>query len=326
MRLTPLDCRILDLLDRDARLSADEIARKLRVSGDSVLYHLAKLKDEKVLGWSGAMIDFWRLGLILFRISIKLSRNTAIESLAKKLFNIPGITLVVETRGEHDLIVWGVAENLKKASEAYSSANELLGSLTQTMSLELITETSSYSRGFLVNRPGKVFPARGDAGTLKLDKIEIEILKKVREDARKPATIIALELDTTPAIVSYRIKKLETSGVITGYRVNLNSEKLGLQRFRAQISFHSGYNECKSALRKFAEKTPSVTRLEFHIGGWPAELGLEIESFTKLHEALDETRSLADNGLQINGIALFRQSISAPASNWDKILMQLASN
>lgn len=320
MILDPIACRILDLLDRDARLSADEIARKLRVSGDSVLYHLARLRDQGVLERCTAALDLSALGLLLFRVSIRLTGNAHLEILKRNLFKSSHLFLLVETRGEWDLIVWGAAQSLHHVQTSFAFCQEKLGSAIRSCSLDLITETIAYSRGYLVNRPGKVFGTRGKLAAASLDSIEISILQELRADARKTAVAIARDLGTTPAVVSYRIEKLERLGVISGYRIHLNAEKIGLQRFRVPLEFRGDFTECADAVRRFCESTPAVTRLEFQIGSCPAEIGLETESFSSLHDVLDKLRTLAQGNVLVKGVVLFRQTASAPRAVWDGLL------
>ncbi len=320
MKLDPLDYRILDQLDRNARLSSDKIARALKVSADTVLYHMTKMQQAQVLERCTAVIDLASLGLLLFRVSLRLTKNISVASLEKKLFQQSYFFLIVETRGEHDLILWGAAPTLNQVQNAFSFCQEKLASVIRDSSLELITETVAYSRGYLINRPGKLFPARGNQPVKKLDVIERKILQELRQDARLPVTLIADRLKTTPAIVAYRIEKLERQGIISGYRVHLNSEIIGLQRFRVQLEFRSNFKRGSAALRKFCEVTPAITRLEFQIGAWSAEIGLEIQSFAALHEILDQLKALEGGNLQVVGVVLFRRTVSAPSQLWDKLL------
>jgi len=320
MQLDPLACRILDVVDRDARLSADEIARKLRVSGDSVLYHLARLREKGVLERCTAELDLSAIGLLLFRVSLRLTGTIEFDDVRRSLFRSRHLFLIVETRGEFDLIAWGAAPTLHDIQDCFAFCQEKLSDAVRSCSLEVITETIAYSRGYLVNRPGKVFAARGRTASVSLDPIEIRIIQELRADARKTAVAIARDLGTTPAVVSYRIEKLERLGIISGYRVHIDSEAIGLQRFRVPLEFRGNFAACAEAVRGFCARTPAVTRLDLQIGTWPAEIGLETESFSSLHEVLDKLKALAEGRVLVGGVVLFRRTASAPKAVWDALL------
>jgi DNA-binding Lrp family transcriptional regulator len=136
--LSSLEYRILDQLDRDARSSADMIARRLRVSGDSVLYHIEKLQKEKILERCSASIDFSRLGLMLFRVSIRLVKNVKLEAMSELILKIPHVTMIAEMRGDLDFIVWGVAPSLLACDKCHFSIQNAIGKLLAMSSLELI--------------------------------------------------------------------------------------------------------------------------------------------------------------------------------------------
>jgi DNA-binding Lrp family transcriptional regulator len=66
-----------------------------------------------------------------------------------------------------------------------------------------------------------------DAGTIKIDDLDIDILRSLNENARKSFRDIAKELHISLTTVSNRVKALERSGVIQGYIPVLDATKLG---------------------------------------------------------------------------------------------------
>jgi DNA-binding Lrp family transcriptional regulator len=66
-----------------------------------------------------------------------------------------------------------------------------------------------------------------DAGTLKIDDLDIDILRSLNENARKSFRDIAKELHISLTTVSNRVKALERNGVIQGYIPVLDATKLG---------------------------------------------------------------------------------------------------
>lgn len=61
-----------------------------------------------------------------------------------------------------------------------------------------------------------------------LDEIDLAILKSLQENARLPFAEVGRAVGLTAPAVSERVKKLEESGVITGYHAALNPVKAGL--------------------------------------------------------------------------------------------------
>ena len=61
------------------------------------------------------------------------------------------------------------------------------------------------------------------------NEIDVKILKALLEDARYSSRQIAKNVGVSVGTVLSRIKKMEDEGLIKGYSVNLNHEKLGYQ-------------------------------------------------------------------------------------------------
>ena len=63
---------------------------------------------------------------------------------------------------------------------------------------------------------------------LVLDRRDLDILKVLQEDARATYSEIAARVGLSPSSVHQRVRKLEGSGVIKGYRAVVDLEALGL--------------------------------------------------------------------------------------------------
>jgi DNA-binding Lrp family transcriptional regulator len=68
---------------------------------------------------------------------------------------------------------------------------------------------------------------RDDTGTLKIDDLDIDILRSLNENGRKSFRDIAKELHISLTTVSNRVRALEKSGVIQRYIPVLDATKLG---------------------------------------------------------------------------------------------------
>jgi Lrp/AsnC family leucine-responsive transcriptional regulator len=60
-----------------------------------------------------------------------------------------------------------------------------------------------------------------------LDEVNWQILNELQEDARLSYTELGRRVGLTAPAVAERVKRLEESGVIAGYRVDLNLERVG---------------------------------------------------------------------------------------------------
>ena len=60
-----------------------------------------------------------------------------------------------------------------------------------------------------------------------MDKIDLKILKCLHDNARLTASAISEEIKLSVSAVIERIKKLESNGIIKGYTIDIDQEKMG---------------------------------------------------------------------------------------------------
>src|SRR5688500_19837831 len=63
----------------------------------------------------------------------------------------------------------------------------------------------------------------------KLDSLDISILNALSKDARTPFTEIAKDLNVSSGTIHVRIRKMETMGIITTSRLNINYRALDIE-------------------------------------------------------------------------------------------------
>ncbi len=61
----------------------------------------------------------------------------------------------------------------------------------------------------------------------KVDQLDLDILKELRQDGRQSYRKLAGKLNVATGTVQARIKRMEDSGIITGYHAGINFAKIG---------------------------------------------------------------------------------------------------
>jgi Lrp/AsnC family transcriptional regulator for asnA, asnC and gidA len=61
------------------------------------------------------------------------------------------------------------------------------------------------------------------------DYLDQEIIRKLSENGRIPFSELAKELNISNSLVHLRVRKLQESGVITGFSVKLNAKQIGFE-------------------------------------------------------------------------------------------------
>ena len=100
-----------------------------------------------------------------------------------------------------------------------------------------------------------------------MDLLDLKILKALQTSGRKKNAELARELGVAPSTMMERIRRLEESGVLQGYRASIDPKKMGLN-IQACISVTLSRHETE-VIRQFEEgirKTPHI-RACYHLTG-----------------------------------------------------------
>ncbi|MDX5427177.1 MAG: Lrp/AsnC ligand binding domain-containing protein [Bacteroidota bacterium] len=93
---------------------------------------------------------------------------------------------------------------------------------------------------------------------MKIDKLDVQILRHLIKDARKPYTEIAKELVVSSGTIHVRLKKMEQMGIITGTSLHVDYEKLGYT-FIAHIGIYLTRTSLALDVIEELRKIPEVT-------------------------------------------------------------------
>lgn len=87
--------------------------------------------------------------------------------------------------------------------------------------------------------------------TDRLDSKDVEILKRFKKDSRTPMGIIGKKMDISKATVSRRVSKMEETGIIRGYSIDVDLSSMGILKSLISIQvIGSPVNEIIEVLKK----------------------------------------------------------------------------
>ncbi|WP_397543322.1 AsnC family transcriptional regulator [Roseovarius salis] len=119
---------------------------------------------------------------------------------------------------------------------------------------------------------------------MQIDKLDHALLALLRENARMPVAVLARRLGLARTTVQARLERLEATGVVQGYTVQLNDSLSAPLRATALVSI-----EPRSAPTVLArlESLPGVRTVHTTSGRFDLIVGLEAETTEELDTTLD---------------------------------------
>lgn len=130
-----------------------------------------------------------------------------------------------------------------------------------------------------------------------LDRLDLAILRALQTDARLSLAEISSEVGLTTSPCWTRIKRLEQAGVIEGYSVRINAEKVGLKdSVIVQVTLDSHSDAALERFGRELEQIPEVLEAFLVSGGYDYYLRLAVA------DTRDYERLLREKLYKIPGI------------------------
>lgn len=108
MDIDRIDCDILKLLQKDARLSNKELAAAVGLAPSSCLARVQHLRSEGVLRGAHAEVDSEALGVglqALIAVQLRQHSRTQVKAFWKHVLGLPEVLAVFHVAGTHDFQV-----------------------------------------------------------------------------------------------------------------------------------------------------------------------------------------------------------------------------
>ena len=288
------DFLILHELDRNARASYSEIGKKTRCSPEVAFYRVKKLEEAKIITQYQLMINLAKLGIIQFKIYLKLQHITSakLEEIINSFKSKPEIKWIVSCSGTWDLLL---ALETLSISQVERLTNEVLTQshgFVHTHAVSILTRASVLNRGYLAGKKD-VATAREvyhEAEPVAIDALERKILIALSANARSSIMELSRKLKTTPRTIMYRIKGLVDKQIITGYKIALNYEKLGVKFYKLNISIDNPNSEGHASLTRYLARHPNALTFVTVLGGWQLEPEFEVFSEKEFQDILTDLK------------------------------------
>lgn len=286
-----LDRKILFELDTDSRQPLERIARKLRQGRDRIIYRVDRLIDCGIIRHFSVILDPYRLGYAIYKTYLRLENKQARQKeLLARLLKNPKVYWVAQCDGSYDLIFCVYA---KRPHEFYAIQDEILNEfrdLVLDYSVYTIVELDLFRKNYLLRKGDSYAAVGGKAEEIEIDDLERHVLKLLCDNSRVSAVDISRKLGVSPAVARYRIESLEKSGVIAGYRVELDLQKLDMLFFKAQMFLKDYSERMQEKFFEYCRKHPFITYHIRQIGNCKLELEMEVADYPQYNSIINDIR------------------------------------
>ena len=128
--------KILELLERNSRMTPAEIAVLLGSSEEVIAAEIKKMEDENNICGYNTLVDWDKTGAdiitALIEVRVTPTRGQGFDNIAERIYNYPEVQSVYLISGGYDLLVILEGKTLKEVSHFVSSKLSTLDSVIST--------------------------------------------------------------------------------------------------------------------------------------------------------------------------------------------------
>ncbi|MBI2631512.1 AsnC family transcriptional regulator [Candidatus Pacearchaeota archaeon] len=292
MNLDIKDRRILYELDKNARASFSEIAKRIKLSKNSVISRIKKLEEEEIILNYNGVININHLGYTTYDIYLKFQDTTPEKE--KEIINLAvknkKIWLVGKLEGIVNLVLFISTKTPEEFYEIWDSLYQKIKKNVKVMRIAILLEYHHFTKEYLLGSDAskRIVEMIGKKRYVDVDNTDVNILKQMANDARISLIDLSEKFKLTPKTIRNRIKRLEKEKVILGYKININFQKLGYEYYKVLLTLNNlGIRE---ELYMWILRNPNVVYYDKFLNGADFEFDVEISSFKKFVELLENLK------------------------------------
>ena len=242
-----IDRRILYELDLDARQSASQIAKKLRISKETANFRVKRLLKNNLIKGFYPIIDNSKIGKTFFKIFIKFKEipTSKKKEILDFISNYPGMSQVLLLEGNYHVQLFFLASSNSDLLRLIEDMNNSFGQEIKEREVLIVDSIYRFTNKFLYSGHGKTSVSSSNNSLAKLDKLDWKILSEISKYARISILELSEKLDITPQLTQYHLKKLIKNKIIISTHLAINYNQINKQHYHLtfQVSNHKMLDE-----------------------------------------------------------------------------------
>jgi Lrp/AsnC family leucine-responsive transcriptional regulator len=284
------DKAILFELDRNARSNISRISKRCRLPKHVVRYRMAEMERRQIIRNYYTVVDLTCLGYSNFRVYWKFmdAPPDTMEEISKYLANINMLWWVARVSSTYDIVCAGWAKNALEVHKFLLGFKKLFRKNIKRESIAFYAYMKHFPKRYLAEKisgPLEI-PYFGKNELASIDHNDLKILCLTSQNARMGVTRISKSMRLAETAVRERIKKLQEEGVIAGYKVLLDYEKMGMLYFWVHCELRN-YKKIDQIEKAISENW-NVVYFDRAIGGSDLEFGVQYGNPRELEAYLEE--------------------------------------
>jgi DNA-binding Lrp family transcriptional regulator len=292
-----IDRRILFELDKNCRISDNQIAKIVNRTRESVRYRIKQLEKKGILQGFLTSINPSKYGYMFFKLYFQLANiPERREDFFRYMKKLPGLYWVGINDGVWDTHATLYAKDIKQFYKIKNKIYSEFKDLIIKRDTGVLVNVRQYKKKYLIKSMAEIkdydsyVMFSDDVVFNEVDELDKKILNLLINNGRIPLVKLAKQAKTTVDIVRNRMKKLQEKGIILQYRIAIDHGKIGYVFFKAFLYFNNLSEQDEKELFEYAKRHPSIIYLIRQISSWDVELEMVCRSYEEFTSIMNDIR------------------------------------
>ena len=305
------DKKIIIELDKNARDSDSQIAKKLKLSKQVVNYRIQKLVENKIINNFYTVVDISKFGLNFYYMFLQLKNinKEKEEKLIEKIKALDYVGWLVTGIGRWDMVIginsYSTVDFEKNLNQIISFCGNHLHEYVFTTMIS--AEHLNYK--FLETKNTVTDIEQGKKTEIeKITEIDKKILKTISQNARISIIELAEKTKIPLHQVNYHLKNLIKKRIIEGFKPKLNINLLNYQWYLLLMKFEAISEERKKEFIEFCKFHKNVYYVTKTIGPYNLMLDLHVKNPEEFRQVLLDIKEKFSDVVKIyESITIFQE-------------------
>lgn len=272
------DKKLLFELDFNARLPYSKLARKTGLSKQGVEYKIRNLMKKGVIKGFYPVINVPKLGYHYCRLMLTLQNVTqeTYWELVDALKANDKVFWLFQMQGQYDILIVIWAKTLEEFRQFRDDIEATFGFHIKRKVETVATDVAHFQHRYLLGKAEtEEIHIRETEKREEIDALDKKILSLLCKDARMSLVDMSLRLGHSAKVIAYRIRRMESSRLIEGYRPIIDHNKIGYTYYKLLLHLNNISKSELLRLRGYMRRNPAVIYFVDGIG-LPADFEIEM--------------------------------------------------
>ena len=288
IKLDEYDKRLLFELDNNSRQTYLQLAKKIKISKDTIKYRMNNYKTNGLIDGFYALIDASKLGFYSIRVyfNISYASKTKEEEIIKFLKTEKRIFYLSKIEGKYSIGLGFFSKNIIEFQDFWKELKAKYPNKIRDEKFGIFTRLYQFNRNYLLKKKRVQSTKRslGEPDIQKVDKVNYNILKILSQNAREQIIKICKKVNLTPKAVIRRIKNLEEKEIIIGYKAKINLEKIEHSMYKVDL-ITNGSTQIEK-VKNYVFQLPNIINSEEVFGGTDFEFDVECKNYLEFEKII----------------------------------------